>query len=162
MSIFDSNDRLLKDSDRLRSLKHTWSSSHHIPLRFTLVNTVTSFAHCSCLSPLDELDSSPSPSIIQQETIEQILSTYSLPPQTSSSPTPSNSPIEIANLLTPPSLQIDCEPDTLMMDYITYKYGEICPSKTIAQKFAFDMPLDLSMKKHSLSPFNSQSRWIET
>ncbi|CAF0730137.1 unnamed protein product [Adineta steineri] len=124
VSFYDSNDRLLQDSHLLSSLKSstTSSSSLHIPIRFTLFNTITSLAHCSCSSPsstpfIQQQQQSCSPTIIQRQTIDQTLSTCSLIQTTSSStyspclsssspdeslPTSSNS-ISIVNLLTPPS-----------------------------------------------------------
>ncbi|CAF5013835.1 unnamed protein product, partial [Rotaria sp. Silwood1] len=114
--LYDSNDRLLKDSDLLSTLK-TSTSLFYIPIRFTLFNRITSLDHCLCSSSssiqqktLSYLSSS---TIIKRETIDQILSTCSLiPPSSSSVILPclslssysselSNS-ISIVNLLTPP------------------------------------------------------------
>jgi len=167
VSMFDLNDRLLKDSDRLHSLKHTRSSSNYIPIRFTLINTITSLANCSCLLPPIEYGSSSSPTIIQQDTIDQILSTCSITQQTSTlSPyLSSSSSIGSVNRLTPPSLQIDSDLDEATMDRITSQYGEICsplPESKYYRNihdYSLDIPLDLSMKKHSLS---SQTKWIKT
>ncbi|CAF4371362.1 unnamed protein product, partial [Adineta steineri] len=118
VSFYDSNDRLLQDSHLLSSLKST-ASCLHIPIRFTLFNTITSLAHCSCSSPSSTpfiQQQSCSPTVIQRQTIDQTLSTCSLIQTTSSStyspclsssspdessPTSSNS-ISIVNLLTPP------------------------------------------------------------
>ena len=139
VSIFDSNDRLLKDSDRLYTLKSTDSLSDYILLRFTMINTITSLAHCSCLSPSIETDLSSLPTIIQPEAIDQILSTCSIA-QTIVPPSPSS-------LSSPPyrsGFLIDSDPDESTMDLITSEFGEICP----------DYPLDLSMK--------SQTKWIKT
>lgn len=138
-----------------------------------MLNTITSLTHCSCLSPPIEDDLSSSPTIIQQETIEQILSTCSITQQTSSispclssfSPPSPHRSIGICNLLTPSSFLIDCEPDESMMDQITSEFGEICPplSKSkrycVSQEFSLDIPLDLSMKKH---PLSSQTNWLRT
>jgi hypothetical protein len=172
VSMFDLNDRLLKDSDRLRSLKNTRSSSNYIPIRFTLINTVTSLANCSCLLPPIEYGSSSSPTIIQQDTIDQILSTCSITHQTSTlSPYLSSSSIGSGNRLTPPSLQIDSDLDEATMDRITSQYGEICsplPESKYYRNiydYSLDIPLDLSMKKHSLSSLDSlssQTKWIKT
>jgi hypothetical protein len=169
VSMFDLNDRLLKDSDRLRSLKHTRSSSNYIPIRFTLINTVTSLANCSCLLPPIEYGSSSSPTIIQQDTIDQILSTCSITQQTSTL-SPYLSSIGSVNRLTPTSLQID-DLDEATMDRITSQYGEICsplPESKYYRNihdYSLDIPLDLSMKKHSLSSLDSlssQTKWIKT
>ncbi|CAF4431093.1 unnamed protein product, partial [Adineta steineri] len=89
VSFYDSNDRLLQDSHLLSSLKSTTSLSLHIPIRFTLFNTITSLAHCSCSLPstpsIQQQQQSCSPTIIQRQTIDQTLSTCSLIQTTSSS-----------------------------------------------------------------------------
>jgi len=149
VSLYDSNDRLLKDSDLLRSLKNT-TSSIHIPIRFTLFNTITSFGHCLCSSSSIQqktsFSSSSSPTIIKRETMDQTLSTCSLIPPTSTStfvysPCLSSSPpsneisnsISIVNLLTPPlshsSFLIEniVDSNQSIIDEITSKFGEICP-----------------------------------
>jgi hypothetical protein len=147
VSLYDSNDRLLKDSDLLRSLKST-TSSIHIPIRFTLFNTITSLGHCLCSSSSIQQKlsfSSSSPTIIKRETIDQTLSTCSLIPPTStfvyspclsSSPPPSSetsNSISIVNLLTPPlshsSFLIEniVDSNQSIIDEITSKFGEICP-----------------------------------
>jgi len=149
VSLFDSNDRLLNDSDLLCSLKNT-SSSIHIPIRFTLFNTITSLGHCLCSSsPIQQKISSSSPSIIKGETIDQTLSTCSLIPPTSTSiyspclsslssspPLSSNelsNSISIVNLLTPPlshsSFLIEniVDSNQSIIDEITSQFGEICP-----------------------------------
>jgi hypothetical protein len=147
VSLYDSNDRLLKDSDLLRSLKNT-TSSIHIPIRFTLFNTITSFGHCLCSSSssssIQQKTSSSSPTIIRRETMDQTLSTCSLIPPTSTfvySPCLSSSPpsnetsnsISIVNLLTPPlshsSFLIEniVDSNQSIIDEITSKFGEICP-----------------------------------
>jgi hypothetical protein len=122
------------------------------------LNTITSLTHCSCLSsPIDD-NLSSLPIIIQQETIEQILSTCSFPIQETSpmspclsSPSSPNSSIGFCNLLNPPSFFID---------QILSKYGEICPSSPESEQYCvakenlhectLDIPLDLSMKKKFL------------
>jgi hypothetical protein len=105
--------------------------------------------------------------MIQQETIEQILSTCSLPPQIPL-PTPPNvcdSLIGIDNILTPQSVTMDSELDQSTIDYITSEFGETYHHKRyrrpkrFSQENALEIPLDLSMKNHSLS---SQTKWIET
>jgi len=124
VSLFDSNDRLLEDSHLLHSLKNTTSSTH-IPIRFTLFNTITSLSHCLCSSsPSSSTEQKNSfssssfsscPTIIKRESIDQTLSTCSFIPTTStsiyspclssSSPSPtreSSNSISIVNLLTPP------------------------------------------------------------
>ena len=154
VSLFDANDRLLNDADLLRSLTKTPSSTH-IPVRFTLINTITSFAHCPCSSSSSAIEQKPStsssPSIIQRGTIDQTLSTCSFipPPPTAasssiyspclSSSSPSNdsssttTSISIVNLLTPPSSHSSLVMETLvdsnqsMIDEITSEFGEICP-----------------------------------
>ncbi|CAF4124376.1 unnamed protein product, partial [Adineta steineri] len=135
VSFYDSNDRLLQDSHLLSSLKSSTISSSclHIPIRFTLFNTITSLAHCSCSSPSStpfiqqQQQQSCSPTIIQRQTIDQTLSTCSLIQTTSSStyspclssssspdeslPTSSNS-ISIVNLLTPPPTSSSSPPSS--------------------------------------------------
>jgi hypothetical protein len=157
VSLFDSNDRLLNDVDLLHSLKNTTSSTH-IPIRFTLFNTITSLAHCLCSSSSPMIEqkissSSSSPTIIKRETIDQTLSTCSLiPPPTSTcvySPCLSSSPlsneslsnsISIVNLLTPPfshsSFLIEnlVDSNQSIIDEITSQFGEICPSVVIPTK----------------------------
>jgi hypothetical protein len=147
VSLYDSNDRLLNDSDLLYSLKNT-TSSIHIPIRFTLFNTITSLGHCLCLSSIEQKTSSSS-TIIKRETIDQTLSTCSLIPPTSTptstsvySPCLSSSPslsnessnsISIVNLLTPPlshsSFLIEniVDSNQSIIDEITSQFGEICP-----------------------------------
>ncbi|CAF1119377.1 unnamed protein product [Rotaria sp. Silwood1] len=146
--LYDSNDRLLKDSDLLSTLK-TSTSLFYIPIRFTLFNRITSLDHCLCSSSssiqqktLSYLSSS---TIIKRETIDQILSTCSLiPPSSSSVILPclslssysselSNS-ISIVNLLTPPLshssssyLNENNLNDQSIFDEITSQFGEICP-----------------------------------
>ncbi|CAF1220404.1 unnamed protein product [Adineta steineri] len=174
VSIFDINNRLLKDSDRLYSLKHTCSSSNYIPLRFTLTNTITSLANCSCISPSMESNSSSLPTIIEQESINQILSTCAITQQTSGFSTNLSSlPLsdrskttqDFVNVLQPLPVDIGLDLNQEMIDRITTEFGEICPSLPTLkrhsdnQDYSSDHPLDLSMKKHSLS---SQSKWIKT
>ena len=153
VSLFDSNDRLLNDVDHLHSLKNTTSFTH-IPIRFTMFNTITSLGHCSCSSSStaaieQKASSSSSPTIIGRETIDQTLSTCPLiPPVTrstlvyspcfSSSPSPpsnesSLNSISIVNLLTPPlshsSFMIEnfVDSNQSIIDEITSQFGEICP-----------------------------------
>lgn len=151
VSIYDSNDKLLNDSICLKELvsSNSSSSSSHIPLRFTMINTVTSFGHCLCSSPSSPIKncSSFSPQVIQRETINRTLSTCSLVPtpphspssSTSISPVVSKSPMPIVNLLTPPSpsyfssFLIDNIVESngnnqSIIDKITSEFGEICPS----------------------------------
>jgi hypothetical protein len=135
----------LNDSIRLKDLSS--SSSSHIPLRFTMMNTITSFGHCLCSSPSSPIknSSSFSPNIIRRETINRTLSTcpfVSTPPHSpasSISPILSNNPMPIVNLLTPPSpshyssFLIDNiveshTNDQSIIDKITSEFGEICPS----------------------------------
>jgi len=183
VSLFDSNDRLLNDSDLLCSLKNT-SSSIHIPIRFTLFNTITSLGHCLCSSsPIPQkTSSSSSPTIIKRETINQTLSTCSLIPRTStsiyspclsSSPSSSNessNSISIVNLLTPPlshsSFLIEniVDSNQSIIDEITSQFGEICPplrkkarnrlSKKLLSTYSSNLPLDLSLKKRPSSSFD--------
>jgi len=175
VSIFDSNDRLLNDSDRLSSLKGICSSKP-TPVRFTLMNMVTSLGHCSCCSPSFSNDdrSSCSPTIIRRETLDVTLSTcpfVSTPPlspcRSTSPPDICRSSMSIVNLLSPPSpppiypasFLLDTNPDELMINQITSEFGEICPplarskpkrprllKKFIPKVFAIDGPLDLSLK----------------
>jgi hypothetical protein len=147
VSIYDSNDQLLNDSIRVKDLSS--SSSIHIPIRFTMMNTITSFGHCSCTSPSSPIkySSSFSPTIIRRETINRTLSTCPLVPtpphspssSTSISPILSKNPMPIVNLLTPPSPQhyssflIDNIVESnsnrqSIIDKITSEFGEICPS----------------------------------
>ncbi|CAF2589022.1 unnamed protein product [Rotaria sp. Silwood2] len=152
VSIYDSNDRLLNDSIRLKDLSSlSSSSSSYIPLRFTMINTITSFGHCLCSSPSPSSPiknaSSFSPTIIRRETINRTLSTCPLVPtpphspssSTSISPIVSSNPMSIVNLLTPPSpphyssFLIDNivesnTNDQSIIDRITSEFGEICPS----------------------------------
>jgi hypothetical protein len=184
VSLYDSNDRLLNDSDRLHSLKTT-TSSIHIPIRFTLFNTITSLGHCLCLSSIEQKTSSSSSStIIKRETIDQTLSTCSLIPLTSTSvyspclsstsPSLSNessNSISIVNLLTPPlshsSFLIEniVDSNQSIIDEITSQFGEICPplpvkksrnrlSKKVISTYSSNIPLDLSLKKRSSSSFD--------
>ncbi|CAF1056210.1 unnamed protein product [Adineta ricciae] len=162
ISIYDSNDQLLNDSICLKDLSPSPSSSLlvHIPLRFTMINTVTSFGHCLCSSPCSPIKSlSFSPSIIQRETINRTLSTCPLVPtpphspssSTSHSPDLSKNSLPVVNLLTPPSpshytsflieniVDSNCT-DPSIIDKITSEFGEICPS----------MP---SMKRKRQRPF---------
>ncbi len=125
------------------------SSSSHIPLRFTMMNTVTSLGHCLCSSPSSPIKSSSSfsPTIIRRETINRTLSTCPLIPTPPHSPTSSTSispiisknPMPIVNLLTPPSpshyssFLIDNIVESnshnqSIIDKITLEFGEICPS----------------------------------
>jgi hypothetical protein len=70
--------------------------------------------------------------------------------------------MESVNRLTPPSLQMDYDLDEATMDRITSQFGEICPplpESKYYHDYSLDIPLDLSMKKHSLS---SQTKWIKT
>ncbi|CAF0963813.1 unnamed protein product [Rotaria sp. Silwood1] len=174
VSIFDSNNCLLKDSDRLSSLKHKCSSSpYYISLRFQLINNVTSLANCSCLSAPIEHNSSSSylPSIIQQENMEQILSTCSiisqpspfssclLPSSSSSSssfPNLFDNPIAIADLRHSTSFFVDSILNISMINQITSELSEKClplikrkryrvPKKVIPE-LPFDIPLDLRIK----------------
>ena len=124
VSIYDSTDRLLSDSDRLKDL--SLSSNSHLSLRFTLMNTITSLGHCVCASSSSSSlsssssssffsssvssSSSSTPTVIQRETINRTLSTCPLVPTPPHSPRSSVSPIRnespvstIVNLLTPPS-----------------------------------------------------------
>lgn len=101
-----------------------------------MINTVTSLAHCSCLSSPIDTHLSSLPNIIQPETIDQILSTCSIA-QTTVPPSPSSlSSIDTCQPFIRSSFQIDSDPDESTMDLITSEFGEICP----------DYPLDLSMK----------------
>ncbi|CAF3171961.1 unnamed protein product [Rotaria socialis] len=146
VSIYDSNDQILDDTIRLKDLS---LSSSYIPLRFTMMNTVTSFGHCLCSSPSSPVKScsSFSPTIIRRETINRTLSTCPLVPtpphspssSTSISPIVSKSSMPIVNLLTPPSpphyssflidniVESNCN-DQSIIDKITSEFGEICPS----------------------------------
>ncbi|UJR29076.1 hypothetical protein I4U23_010290 [Adineta vaga] len=153
VSIYDLNDQLLNDSICLKDLSSSSSSLTHIPLRFTMMNTVTSFGHCLCSSPCSPIknsSSSPSfsPTIIQRETINRTLSTCPLVPtpphspssSTSLSPILSKNSLPIVNLLTPPSpphyssflidsiVESNCN-DPSIIDKITSEFGEICPSE---------------------------------
>jgi len=183
VSLYDSNDQLLNDSDLLYSLKTT-TSSIHIPIRFTLFNTITSLGHCLCLSSIEQKTLSSS-TIIKRETIDQTLSTCSLIPPTSTStsvysPCLSSSPslsnessnsISIVNLLTPPlshsSFLIEniVDSNQSIIDEITSQFGEICPplppkksrnrlSKKIISTYSSNIPLDLSLKKRPSSSFD--------
>jgi hypothetical protein len=140
----------LNDSIRLKDLSSTSSLSSHIPLRFTMMNTVTSFGHCLCSSPSSPIKNSSlsfSPTIIRRETINRTLSTCPLVPtpphsptsSTSISPIVSKNSMSIVNLLTPPSPShyssflidniVESNPnDQSIIDKITSEFGEICPS----------------------------------
>lgn len=135
-------------------LKDLPSSSSYIPLRFTMINTVTSIGHCLCSSPSSPMKncSSFSPTIILRETINRTLSTCPLIPTPPHSPSSSSSSLStsispnvpknsmpIVNLLTPPSpshyssFLIDNivesnTNDQSIIDKITSEFGEICPS----------------------------------
>ncbi|CAF1472932.1 unnamed protein product [Rotaria magnacalcarata] len=172
VSIFDSHDRLLKDSDRLRSLKRICSSSpsYCIPIRFALMNNVTSFANCSCLSPSIELNSSSSslPTIIRQESIEQILSTCSIISQIPSLPSRllslssqnfSNNPMNFSYSQNNTSLKfIDSNQNMQLINQRISEFGDISSTlmkrkqydepKTIISEISLDIPLDLTIKKH--------------
>lgn len=108
VSIFDVNNRLLKDSHRLSSLRHTTSSASfdHIPLRLELVNPHTSVGHCRCSNTLND---SPLSELITSECIDQILSTIPLTFVRSSR---------------------DSGLTESMMDEITLNFGEIFPPKS--------------------------------
>ncbi|CAF1250531.1 unnamed protein product [Rotaria sp. Silwood1] len=150
VSIYDSNNRLLNDSIRLKDLSSSSSSSSsYIPLRFTMMNTITSFGHCLCSSPSSPIKNaaSCSPTIIRRETINRTLSTCPLVPtpphspssSTSISPIISNNSMPIVNLLTPPSpphyssflidniVESNIN-DQSIIDKITSEFGEICPT----------------------------------
>lgn len=131
VSLFDQHDQLLNDSHLLRSLTTTPPSSsnrtttdnmiQHVPIRFTLLNTVTSLSHCTCSNEQSTNSlfqpSSSNVNVIKQESINQTLSTCPLiPPTISTSTSTSSSPsklmnnelsssiaVSIVNLLTPPS-----------------------------------------------------------
>ncbi|UJR20573.1 hypothetical protein I4U23_023699 [Adineta vaga] len=157
ISIFDADDRLLKDSDRLCSLKHTTNVSNYIPLYFTVINSITSLTNCSCLSPSIEFNSSST--IISSDKIDQILSTYSVR-QSISTNRPSS--FHIFKFL---PTKFDIELDEASINQITSEFGEICPSLCNLERCAsmqdcsLDVPLDLSMKSHALT---SPIKWIET
>ena len=187
VSLFDPNDQLLNDSQLLRSL--TSSSSHHIPIRFTLLNTITSLSHCTCssLSKQSTTSSSSNVSIIQRESLDEALSTCPLiPPRISTSPpsqfaNTNSISVSIVNLLTPPSSSSSSschssypiEPNQSIIDEITSTFGEICPPLPSRKKrsskktmTSSNMPLDLSLKKRPLpSSFDissSQAKWIKS
>ena len=141
----------MNNSDLLYSLKSTTTSSSflHIPIRFTLINRLTSFGHCLCSSFSIDNDISSSisyPKIIHHQSIDQILSTCSLISQTTIfSPCLSSSPISetsnsisVVNLLTPPLSHssssssffienIIPSDNRSIIDEITSQFGEICP-----------------------------------
>ena len=186
VSIYDSADRLLNDSARLKEIS---SSSSSISLRFTMINTITSLAHCHCVSPSSVVvekarlsSSSSSPTLIRRETIARTLSTCPLiptPPQSpvsSLSPVLAENPMSIVNLLTPPSpvpyssFLIDNLVESTnrsIIDQITSEFGEICPvskpKRTRPAKKAGETPLDLTLKKRppSFDLFPSQSKWLK-
>ncbi|CAF0760303.1 unnamed protein product [Adineta steineri] len=154
VSIYDCDDKLLNDSVCLKDLSLP-SSTLYIPLRFTMVNTVTSFGHCLCSSPPSPIktSSSFSPTIIRRETINRTLSTCPLVPtpphspssSTSISPILSKNPLPIVNLLTPPSpshyssFLIDNivesnSNDQSIIDKITSEFGEICPTLPLVKR----------------------------
>ena len=144
ISIYDVNDRLLKDSDRLCSLKRTLSTTNYIPIYFALLNTVTSFANCSCILPAIECESSST--IIQSSAIEQILSTCTVITQ----------PTSTADILKPlPTVS------NIVLDQIMLEYDEICsPLPNLKrcssiQDYSMDVPLDLSLKSRTIP-------WIKT
>lgn len=152
VSIYDSTDRLLSDSDRLKDF--SISSNSHLALRFTLMNTITSLGHCVCASSSSSTSSSfassssssSTPTVIQRETINRTLSTCPLvptpphSPRSSVSPIRDESPVSIVNLLTPPSpptqnssflienLVESSSTDPSLIDQITSEFGEICPT----------------------------------
>ena len=142
VTFYDSQHRLLHDQQLLSSLQPPPSSSSsassiHIPIRFSLFNTITSLAHCSCsLStpvppPSTSSSTSSSPTVIRRETIDQTLSTCSslhhpsamiYSPCLSSSASVSSPPtlsasssasISIVNLLTPPPSSSSCHSSTV-------------------------------------------------
>ncbi|CAF1545671.1 unnamed protein product [Adineta ricciae] len=149
ISMYDANDRLLKDSERLCSLKQTLSATNYIPVYFTLLNTVTSFANCSCISPLIECE--PSSTVIQSSVIEQILSTCTVI-------TPS---ISTADILRSLPTESNIAPDQMTIDQIIMEFGEICPPLSnlkrcsSIQDYSMDVPLDLSLKTRAI-------QWIKT
>ncbi|CAF3422112.1 unnamed protein product [Rotaria socialis] len=180
ISFYDSNNCLLKDSDILSSLKRTMTSTTHIPIRFTLLNRVTSLGHCLCTSSIEDINSSVScqPIVIKRETIDKTLSTCSListecfsPCLSSSSPNESSNSISIVNLLTPPSSHSSFLIENIVhaknidnqsiIDEITSQFGEICPplpkkkrnrlSKKLISSYSSSLPLDLSVKKRPSS-----------
>jgi hypothetical protein len=156
--IYDANQRLLNDTDRLKDISCLSSSS--LSLRFTMMNTITSLGHCTCasllsLSSIEHDRSSSSPPVIRRETIDRTLSTcpfVSTPPHSpfsSLSSVPNESSMSIVNLLTPPSpspappststaphyssflidnLVESNSTDQSIIDQITSEFGEICPS----------------------------------
>ncbi|CAF1683438.1 unnamed protein product, partial [Adineta ricciae] len=138
VTFYDSQHRLLHDQQLLSSLQPSPSSSSsiHIPIRFSLFNTITSLAHCSCslstpTPPPSTSSSSSSPTVIRRETIDQTLSTCSslhhpssmiYSPCLSSSASVSSPPtlsasssgsISIVNLLTPPPSSSSCHSSTI-------------------------------------------------
>ena len=137
VSIFDGNNRLLKDSHRLSSLRHTASSASfdHIPLRLELINPHTSIGHCRCSNTLN--DSSLS-ELITSDCIDQILSTIPL--------------TFVRSSLSPTSSSRDSGLSESMLDDITSNFGEIFPANSCrlvaetSEVFVYQMmPLDLSM-----------------
>ncbi|CAF0959335.1 unnamed protein product [Adineta ricciae] len=139
VTFYDSQHRLLHDQQLLSSLQPppSSSSSIHIPIRFSLFNTITSLAHCSCSSSTPTLPPSisssfSSPTVIRRETIDQTLSTCSSlhhpssmiysPCLSSSSASVSSPPtlsasssgsVSIVNLLTPPPSSSSCHSSTV-------------------------------------------------
>jgi hypothetical protein len=101
-----------------------------------MINTITSLAHCSCLSSPIDTRLSSLPSIIQRETIDQILSTCSIAQTTVPSSPSSLSSTDTCQPNIRSSFLIDTELDESTMDLITSEFGEICS----------DYPLDLSLK----------------
>ena len=110
-------DRLLDDAVQLHSLRSTPSSSS-IPLRFTLLNTITSIGHCSCSSPFYS-----SSSFFVLDTADHSSRDLFPPlsPRVRSQSRSSHVDCSIVNLLSPPSS------DQSMIDEITSQFGEICP-----------------------------------
>lgn len=136
MCIFDDNDRLLKDTDRLSSLK---TFSDYISLRFTLTNTITSIPHCPCLSTFTESTLSSSTAIIQPANIDQILPTCDIAQREQDQSSSSFRSIEPFGLLTPTSESDECENISLPLR----KNKRFRLSEEMLDCY----PLDLSMKK---------------
>lgn len=156
-----------------------------------MINTITSLGHCVCVSPssssVDKNRFSSSPVLIRRETINRTLSTCPLiptpphSPASSLSPIPTEYPMPIVNLLTPPSPVsyssflidnlVESTTDQSIIDQITSEFGEICPLikpkrarlvKKLMPK-AVESPLDLTLKKRPppFDLFSTQSKWLK-
>lgn len=122
VSIYDAHDQLLDDTVRVGSLKQATTSStqcspssspFHIPIRFTMINTITSIAHCTCLTA-STLFSLPTkndatvtsitqPNIIHKDSLRRALSTCTVPTPSITSTHSRSSLLSPCSSFSPPS-----------------------------------------------------------